>query len=79
MKYPQSWRDACGTVNEEKLLDRLSEVGALREIPKPREWLICPECHYAFVSGDTYGHSNECKQVEKDVPDKRIKTIEVIE
>ena len=56
MKYQKEWIEAVGigwgiakdknslTGFAEVILDRLSEVGALKEPPKPRDYWICPKC-----------------------------------
>lgn len=55
MKFPQKWIEAltkevdeeayCTREFAEEILERLQEVGALKEIPKPMEWIVAECCN----------------------------------
>lgn len=65
MKYPKEWvsrlcnylqsrYDNSATEQAEAILNALSQLGALKEPPKPREWFICSKCKIATPMNEVH-------------------------
>jgi hypothetical protein len=71
MKYPRSWvealsvsvwgskRTSSGISEELKILDALSAIGALKDVPKPREFWECTSCGARAIPGTLIKHNRQ--------------------
>jgi len=87
-KWPREWVEAASLwfvkmelaaqgkpvtkIEGERILDALSEVGALKEPEKPREWWICPNCHNVGDSDDNIHYRPDDKCIERKIHVREI-------
>lgn len=62
MIWPKKWVDAINLslFTTDDILTRLNHVGALKEIPQPKEYFLCTACLQGFSIQWHGDHSHSC-------------------